>query len=99
MLADGGVCIIDNLTSHKKDTEILQKALETGEIGMNMLKQVDAHASSSHDRSWKLNCTIWAQVDQQHRKRQYANADCNVIGEFSVQVGDCNVYAQDFSSK
>ena len=104
MLADGGVCILDNITSCKRDVrEALQKGkhylcppvylviyfivLETDEIEMNLLRQFDAHVSGNHDKSWKLNCTVWAQVDQQLKKKQYANADSHVIGECSVQVG------------
>lgn len=51
-----------------------------------MLRQVDVHLAESHDRTWKLNCTVWALVDQQDKRRQYAHADSSVIEELSVQV-------------
>lgn len=74
----------------KSMTKSFLLVLETGEVGMEAIRKANAvDTAANHKRTWKLNCTIWAQVDQQHRKKQYADADCDVIGALSVQVRDC----------
>lgn len=58
--------------------------LETNQIVMSMPKQLDA--AVAHDLMWKLNCIVWASVDQQDRKKPYAKADSHAMREHSLQA-------------
>lgn len=58
-----------------------------------MPKQQDV--AGTHDLAWKLNCTVWAQVDQQDRKKSFARADSEVVRELSLQVCKFNMQSMD----
>lgn len=57
-------------------------ALETNQLVWNTPKQQQEMA----DLSWKVNCTVWAHVDQLDRKKSFAKADSSVVRDFSLQV-------------
>jgi hypothetical protein len=51
---------------------------------MSTSKQLNGAAT--HDLTWKLNCGVWASVDQQDRKKAYAKADSDTMKDQSLQV-------------
>ena len=54
--------------------------LETDHI-MSTSKQLDGV-----DLMWKLNCVVWASVDQQDRSKPYVKADNDAMKEYSLQA-------------
>ena len=61
-------------------------ALETDQVMMNVPKHVGL--PETQEFSWKLNCVIWAHVDQQDKKKSFAKADSEVLREHSLQVSN-----------
>ena len=47
--------------------QFFSSALETGKLTLS-IPGLQQHNTSSHELSWKLNCTIWAHVDNLHKK-------------------------------
>lgn len=74
-----------------KHTPYFPVVLETNQIVMSTPKQLDA--AVAHDLTWKLNCIVWASVDQQDRKKPYAKADSDAMRGHSLQASHHALYS------
>ena len=76
LLAHDRVCVIENLSSLKKDVrEILEKkivhnyvciyvAMERDRVVLNVPRQKQKGKTKAQELSWPLSCKIWTLVDQ-----------------------------------
>ena len=70
--------------SYALSTCVLFLALETNQIVLSLPRQLEG--ATVHDLSWKLNCTVWAHVDQQSKKKPFVKADSDAIKDLSLHV-------------
>lgn len=82
-LAEGGVCLVGDLSCCKKDfQDKLQKTLETEQVCVSLPKRLVT--GDLEQASWPLSCMVWATADQSHRSRAFAKADVEVIRNHSM---------------